>query len=202
MWRISADTGGTFTDCYAVKPDGGELRCKVLSTGCLRARIARKSGSHSPPSGQSKNQLVITATWDVPPDFFSGFTATFPFRPLNPFRPFKILKSRHDSEDALILTLDSDLPSDITEGMTLELSSGEEAPILGARLLTKTALGGEFPPMQFRLATTRATNALLERKGSRVALFVTRGFGDLLIIGDQRRADLFALKARAAREFL
>ena len=22
MWRISADTGGTFTDCYAVTPDG------------------------------------------------------------------------------------------------------------------------------------------------------------------------------------
>ena len=31
-----------------------------------------------------------------------------------------------------------------------------------------------------RLATTRGTNALLERRGVPVALFITGGFGDLL----------------------
>jgi 5-oxoprolinase (ATP-hydrolysing) len=47
--------------------------------------------------------------------------------------------------------------------------------------------------VELRLGTTVATNALLERKGSPVALLVTRGFGDLLDIGDQTRPDLFAL---------
>jgi 5-oxoprolinase (ATP-hydrolysing) len=44
-----------------------------------------------------------------------------------------------------------------------------------------------------RLATTRGTNALLERSGSPTALFITRGFGDLLTIGNQQRPDLFTL---------
>jgi 5-oxoprolinase (ATP-hydrolysing) len=66
--------------------------------------------------------------------------------------------------------------------------------VLGARLLTGTPLDRPFPAMDFRLATTRGTNALLERKGAAVALFVTQGFADLPIIRDQRRADLFALK--------
>jgi N-methylhydantoinase A/oxoprolinase/acetone carboxylase beta subunit len=38
-----------------------------------------------------------------------------------------------------------------------------------------------------RMGTTVATNALLERKGERVALAVTRGFPDLLHIGNQVR---------------
>jgi 5-oxoprolinase (ATP-hydrolysing) len=37
------------------------------------------------------------------------------------------------------------------------------------------------------------TNALLERKGERCALLVTKGFKDLLRIGDQTRPDLFDL---------
>ncbi|ABN64939.2 5-oxoprolinase [Scheffersomyces stipitis CBS 6054] len=44
-----------------------------------------------------------------------------------------------------------------------------------------------------RLGTTVATNALLERKGARIALVTTKGFKDLLHIGDQSRPDLFAL---------
>ena len=45
---------------------------------------------------------------------------------------------------------------------------------------------------EVRMGTTVATNALLERKGDRVALATTRGFGDALRIGYQARADIFA----------
>src|SRR5690606_16554045 len=62
--------------------------------------------------------------------------------------------------------------------------------------LTGTPLDRAFPPLDFRLATTRGTNALLERKGAKLAFFVTQGFGDLLTIRDQRRPDLFALCPR------
>src|SRR5206468_6919039 len=37
-----------------------------------------------------------------------------------------------------------------------------------------------------------ATNALLERKGERTALAITRGFGDALRIGTQARPEIFA----------
>jgi 5-oxoprolinase (ATP-hydrolysing) len=43
-----------------------------------------------------------------------------------------------------------------------------------------------------KMGTTVATNALLERKGARVVLVVTEGFGDLLEIGVQARPDIFA----------
>ncbi|HEY7959420.1 MAG TPA: hydantoinase/oxoprolinase family protein, partial [Sphingomicrobium sp.] len=49
--------------------------------------------------------------------------------------------------------------------------------------------GGEVA--EVRMGTTVATNALLERKGERVALAITRGFGDALRIGYQARPDIF-----------
>jgi 5-oxoprolinase (ATP-hydrolysing) len=45
---------------------------------------------------------------------------------------------------------------------------------------------------EVRMGTTVATNALLERRGERLALAITRGFGDALRIGYQARPDIFA----------
>ncbi|KAK6747127.1 hypothetical protein RB195_000386 [Necator americanus] len=42
-----------------------------------------------------------------------------------------------------------------------------------------------------RMGTTVATNALLERKGERIALLITKGFKDLLFIGNQTRPKIF-----------
>uniref|UniRef100_A0AC34RIK5 5-oxoprolinase n=1 Tax=Panagrolaimus sp. JU765 TaxID=591449 RepID=A0AC34RIK5_9BILA len=44
-----------------------------------------------------------------------------------------------------------------------------------------------------RMGTTVATNALLERKGEKTALFITSGFKDLLKIGNQARSNIFQL---------
>src|SRR5262245_48309003 len=43
-----------------------------------------------------------------------------------------------------------------------------------------------------KMGTTVATNALLERKGDRTVLAITRGFADALRIGDQKRPRIFA----------
>ncbi|MEH1998448.1 MAG: hydantoinase/oxoprolinase family protein [Nostoc sp.] len=43
-----------------------------------------------------------------------------------------------------------------------------------------------------KMGTTVATNALLERKGDRVILFITKGFKDALRIGYQNRPNIFA----------
>ena len=50
--------------------------------------------------------------------------------------------------------------------------------------------GGELGDV--RMGTTVATNALLERTGERLALAITRGFGDALRIGYQARPEIFA----------
>jgi len=170
-WRIAADTGGTFTDCHALDPQGRESRCKVLSTGHLRAtwQSGRLSGLPPLPNGLLRGFSIRSLTHHA-----------------------SRLITSHDENGQI--TFDSPPPAEWHAGALVELFTGEEAPVLGARILTNTPPGAAFPPMQLRIATTRATNALLERKGSRIALFITQGFGDLLHIGDQRRADLFALR--------
>lgn len=203
MWRIAADTGGTFTDCYALAPDGTEHRCKVLSSGCLRARIERitrcgartSDETHDSRVSQGAAAVQVSVPWDTPDDFFTGFKAAL----VGADEPH-VEVAGWDHERAT-LRFASELPPSWQSGALVELTSGEEAPVLGARLLTHTPPGSPFPPLIFRLATTRATNVLLERKGSRVAFFVTNGFADLLAIGDQRRADLFALRHEARPVF-
>ena len=44
-----------------------------------------------------------------------------------------------------------------------------------------------------RMGTTVGTNALLERKGERMALAITKGLRDLLHIGNQSRPKIFDL---------
>jgi 5-oxoprolinase (ATP-hydrolysing) len=51
---------------------------------------------------------------------------------------------------------------------------------------------GTLPPLELRVGTTVATNALLERKGEPTLLAITAGFGDALRIGYQDRPDIFA----------
>ena len=74
-----------------------------------------------------------------------------------------------------------------------EIYTGEEVPVFAARLLTGTSMEQDFPPIEMKLGSTRGTNALLERKGAKTIFLVTKGFKDLILIGDQQRHNLFAL---------
>lgn len=58
------------------------------------------------------------------------------------------------------------------------------------------AIVGELARGELTFGTTVATNALLERRVVPTLLVVTRGFGDLLLIGDQSRPELFDPDAR------
>ncbi len=68
----------------------------------------------------------------------------------------------------------------------------EDSAVAGVRLLT----AGHDGPVVVKMGTTVATNALLERKGARVLLLVTRGFADALKIGHQARPDIFAMQVK------
>ncbi|MFG2355152.1 hydantoinase B/oxoprolinase family protein [Streptomyces sp. NPDC048521] len=64
-----------------------------------------------------------------------------------------------------------------------------DAAVAGVRAL----LGGSQEPVEaVRMGTTVATNALLERKGERTLLVITRGFRDALRIAYQNRPHIFA----------
>lgn len=176
-WRVAADTGGTFTDVMGERGDGPLRRIKVLSSGALRLRVesaerwcARVPGAPEAPDG-----------------FFAGYRV---FSVNGEPRSIAIRTSRSEPAE---LVCDGRPDPPLRAGDTLEIGAGEEAPVLGARLLTGTPLDRAIPCDEFRLATTRGTNALLERKGARAAFFVNAGHADLLRIGDQKRPDLFAL---------
>ncbi|MFP5406458.1 MAG: hydantoinase/oxoprolinase N-terminal domain-containing protein, partial [Gammaproteobacteria bacterium] len=69
-----------------------------------------------------------------------------------------------------------------------------DAAVQGIRELLGLAAGDPLPDDAIdavKMGTTVATNALLERKGERTALVVTRGFGDALRIAYQNRPKLF-----------
>src|SRR3954466_6231560 len=66
----------------------------------------------------------------------------------------------------------------------------EDAAVEGIRRLT--AEHGSAPLDAVKMGTTVATNALLERKGEKLVLAITRGLGDALRIGYQARPDIFA----------
>jgi 5-oxoprolinase (ATP-hydrolysing) len=66
----------------------------------------------------------------------------------------------------------------------------EDAAVAGiAQLMSEH---GKAPIESVKMGTTIATNALLERKGEKVALAITAGFADALRIGYQARPDIFA----------
>lgn len=77
-----------------------------------------------------------------------------------------------------------------------------DAPREGIRRILEEVSGTKMPKDEFdahliewiRMGTTVGTNALLERKGARCALLVTRGFRDILQIGNQDRPKLFDLE--------
>jgi 5-oxoprolinase (ATP-hydrolysing) len=71
----------------------------------------------------------------------------------------------------------------------------EDAPIQGIRDILGIGKNEEIPTAEIevvKMGTTVATNALLERKGDRVVLLITKGFKDALRIGYQNRPDIFA----------
>ncbi len=70
----------------------------------------------------------------------------------------------------------------------------QDAAVQGIRDILGLSTNDALPPISaVKMGTTVATNALLERKGERTALVITKGFGDALRIGYQNRPDLFAL---------
>ena len=181
LWHVWIDTGGTFTDCLARDPRGRLHRAKVLSSGALRAVVER---------ALAPDAIRIREDWDAVAGTIDGFSV----RLLGLRHPPARVASYDPREK--VAYLDRPLPDRPPKGTPVELVSGDHAPILAAKLVTGTPAGGRLPPLAMRLGTTRATNALLERRGAPVALWTTRGFGDLPRIGTQQRPDLFALDVR------
>lgn len=89
--------------------------------------------------------------------------------------------------------------------LSVDKNHYEDAPREGIRRIISNILNinikrNELIPInnieQIRMSTTVATNALLERKGSKFCFITTKGFKDILKINNQSRADIFDLEAK------
>lgn len=174
-FRFSADTGGTFTDCL-LETESALERIKVLSSGRLRGRVLslQQFGKEWRVALSNATELHGLLSGEV--QIWHAGTVVG-----------RIIGAEGES------FICSGELGQLVEGELVEFATGEEAPVLGARVL-RSRFGLDAEMGEYRLGTTRATNALLERKGARTALLVTTGFGDLLRIGDQKRPHLFSFE--------
>src|ERR1700719_1212303 len=77
-----------------------------------------------------------------------------------------------------------------------------DAAVQGIRDLLGVSPGEPIPEGaigSIKMGTTVATNALLQRKGERTLLLITKGFRDALKIGYQARPNIFAKKILKAQ---
>ena len=96
-------------------------------------------------------------------------------------------------------------PDHVFKLLSVDPKNYPDAPTEGIRRVLEKVHGIEIPKgaklkldsiQSIRMGTTVATNALLERKGAGVLLVTTKGFKDVLVIGNQTRPSIFDLTAK------
>lgn len=96
-------------------------------------------------------------------------------------------------------------PDYVFKLLSVDPNNYKDAPTEGIRRVLERAHSRPIPKTEklkldsiasIRMGTTVATNALLERKGADVALVTTKGFKDVLEIGNQTRPNIFDLTAK------
>lgn len=177
QWEFWIDVGGTFTDCIARSPDDRLVTNKVLSSGISKGRVDSMSG-----------QAILDLHRSERAGFWNGYSIRFLDDAGQPMASSVVAES-----DGRSLTLADPVPSGVEVGARFELDGHEEAPILAIRRTLELRLNEPIANVSVKLGTTRGTNALLTRQGARTAFVTTRGFGDVLLIGNQNRPRLFDL---------
>ena len=178
QWFFWTDVGGTFTDTICKNPAGVVSTRKILSSSSLK----RSFKQVSPNRAQIQSE-------ELPPGFYKGYTITID-SPSGRTYERQIIQYDHSTAT---ISWEKPLPADAKPYEQCQIFSPEPAPIFSIRLIMKLALHTPIPRISLKLATTRGTNALLERKGSTTALLVTKGFKDHIRIGNGTRPELFSL---------
>ncbi len=185
------DVGGTFTDCFT-RQAGKRIECKLLSSGRVPVSISRvsdESSLHCPElAGDTKLAGDTTGFWVGAK--FRVYDSTSEM-----LAEYTVVSSTTGSIE-LSSPVATERWCQHPSHYRFELDAGLEAPVLAVRRALQIPLSQPLPRGRIRLGTTRGTNALLTRRGARVALAITHPFEDLLKIGDQTRPDLFALSIR------
>jgi len=181
LWEFWIDVGGTFTDCIARSPDNELLTAKVLSSGITKGQVGEVVGT---------DRLIDETRSGDADGFWNGYRIRFLDAHGQAVHEGIV---RSSSAARATLQIEQPLLGNVEPGMAYELDAGEEAPILAIRRILGLKRAEPIPRVSVKLGTTRGTNALLTRRGARTAFITTRGFADVLLIGNQDRPRLFDL---------
>ncbi|KAN0108410.1 Hydantoinase B/oxoprolinase domain containing protein [Hyaloscypha variabilis] len=103
----------------------------------------------------------------------------------------------------------SSRPDIVLKLLSVDPRNYKDAPTEGIRRVLEIARNTSLPKEELislddvesiRMGTTVATNALLERQGERSAFLTTRGFRDILVIGNQARPHIFDLSVAKLKD--
>jgi len=188
-WKFWIDVGGTFTDCLYTGPGS---RAAVRQLKVLSSSVIKAQGSWSATATQVQDSAFVVSEDNL----WQDYPIWIRDRAGNVVTTTRI--SGSNGASGALHCVDK-LPAGLSpDGHQVELRSPEASPLLAMRLATGRRLAQPLPVADIRLGTTRGTNALLTRSGSRCALLITAGLRDLLAIGDQTRPDLFQLDIEKA----
>ncbi len=181
LWEFWIDVGGTFTDCIARSPENELLTAKVLSSGITKGQVGEVVGT---------DRLIDETRSGEVDGFWNGYRIRFLDAHGQAVHQGIV---RASSGARATLQVEQPLLAVVEPGMAYELEAGEEAPILAIRRILGLKRDQAIPSVSVKLGTTRGTNALLTRRGARTAFITTKGFADVLLIGNQDRPRLFDL---------
>ncbi len=175
--------GGTFTDCIAQSTDGFQesLRRHKLLSSAITPGIIESAEGHYFYDPRRKDD--VDGFWNGMIFHIADQQYKLDFRT-------QVVDTKNGT-----LQLQHPLPADCI-GLRYEIRTDLEAPVIGIHHLLSIPLSQPLPPVRLRLGTTRATNALLTRSGARTLFITTKGFGDILHIGNQDRPELFTLNIK------
>ena len=184
MWQFWIDVGGTFTDCLGLSPDGQEIHTKVLSSGLFK-------GSIDDRTADSFSSSFLVRSGGV--NFWES--ATLRLIDLEGEIIGESCVRKFDDNSGRIW-IDPHHQSTLSSAVNFELDLNVHAPILAVRKILQLPVMQPLPACRIHLGSTKGTNALLTRSGARTAFVTTKGFRDLLTIGDQARPHLFELSIK------
>ncbi|HAW32194.1 MAG TPA: hydantoinase, partial [Planctomycetaceae bacterium] len=174
-WEFWIDVGGTFTDCIARSPDSEFIPFKTLSSGITKGHVQEIT---------TPDTIVDPSRVGNPTNFWQEYQIEFLNNEGESLHTAQV--TRFDNQTGT-LTFHPALPPTVQISTSYELASGEEAPILAIRWILGLMKSDPISNISVKLGTTRGTNALLTRNGARTAFITTKGFADVLLIGNQDR---------------
>ncbi len=154
-WEFWIDVGGTFTDCFARRPDGTLVRHKLLSSGVVKGTVAtgstRRLDRRSRPLSRSAPILERLA----------AAICSMPWG-----RPSAAPKWPSFARAKGVCSWQCRWPSIRRWGAAMSFLPPARRRWWRFAIYSVWPDGQPVPPVRVRLGTTRGTNALLTRRGA------------------------------------